>query len=75
MIYNNNNVVQNIYERSATGRRTEGSPLRALNRDRDCCVEKSTNPFNCSNKIPKCKLIEGNIESLSNSGQTIMDVL
>lgn len=70
MIYNNNNnVVQNIYERPATGGRTERSPSRTLNRDRDCYVEKSTHPFNRSSKIQKCKLNEGNIDSLSNSGQ------
>ena len=70
MIYNNNNnVVQNIYERPATGGRTERSPsARTLNRDRDCCVEKLTqHPFNRSSKIQK--LNEGNIDSLSNSGQ------
>jgi len=73
MIYNNNNVVQNIYERPATGEENRAFPSRTLNRD--CCVEKSTNPFNRLNKIHKCKLNEGNIDSLFNSGQTIMDVL
>ena len=45
-------------------------PRETLNRDRDCCVEKLTqHPFNRSSKIQKCKLNEGNIDSLSNSGQ------
>lgn len=38
-------------------------------------LSKSTPPFNRTSKIQKCKLNKGNIDSLSNSGQTIMDVL
>jgi len=75
MIYNNYNIVQNIYERRATGGRIERfSFSRMLNRDRDC-YEKSVHLFNHSSKIWERKSDEEKIDSLSKSGQTIMDVL
>lgn len=61
MIYNNYNVVQNIYERPAVGGRTE-RPLLAV---KIIMWMQKASLFNHSSKIRKRKLDEEEIDSLS----------